>query len=57
MINEVFDFEKKIINQLKINTEQFKKSEMFLYFRSILIERWNILNQSKTYPNMLKKLQ
>ena len=56
MINEVFDFEKKIINQLKINTEEFKKSEMFLYFRSILIERWNILNQNQTYPNMLKKL-
>ncbi len=57
MLNETFDFEKNIITRMKIHTEEFKKLEMFLYLRTKLIERWEILNKYHTYPNMLKPLK
>ena len=57
MIDEIFDFEKKFINRNGINIVLFKKSIMYLYMRSRMIERWEVLNKYNTYPNMLKSLK
>jgi Flp pilus assembly protein TadD len=57
MLDQLFDFEKNIINKTKVNSEQFKNSEMYLYLRTKLIERWRVLENFHTYPNMLKPLR
>ena len=57
MIDEVFDFEKKIAERTQMSFEQFINSGSYLYLRSCLTERWNTLNQFGTYPNMIKPLK
>ena len=57
MLDQLFDFEKNIINKTQVNSEQFKNSEMYLYLRAKLIERWRVLENFHTYPNMLKPLK
>jgi hypothetical protein len=57
MIDEIFDFEKQFIKRTEINKNEFKKSAMFLYMRTRMIERWEVLNKFNTYPNMLKYLK
>jgi len=56
MIDQMFDFEKKIVQNKKMNTEKFMKSGPYLFLRSGMIERWNTLNKFHTYPNMLTLL-
>ena len=56
MLNEVFDFEKKIIKETKVCYKDFMKSGSYLNFRSILIERWNLLNKNYTYKNIVQPL-
>jgi hypothetical protein len=53
----MFDFEKKIAQNIKINPEKFMKSGSYLYLRSGMIERWNTLKKLNTYPNMIKPLK
>jgi len=53
----MFDFERKIAQHTKMNTEKFMKSGSYLYLRSGMIERWNTLNKFHTYPNMLTPLK
>ena len=57
MLDQMFDFEKKIVQNKKINTEKFMKSGPYLFLRSGMIERWNTLNKFHTYPNMLTLLK
>ena len=58
MLDQLFDFERNIIYKTKVNSEQFKNSEMYLYLRTKLIERWRVLKKNfHTYPNMLKPLR
>ena len=57
MLNQMFDFEKKIVLETKAHTEQFVKSGSYLYLRSGMIERWNTLNKFHTYPNMIRPLK
>jgi len=57
MLNEMFDFEKKIAEQTKISPEKFIKSGSYLYLRSGMIERWNTLYKFNTYPKMLTPLK
>jgi hypothetical protein len=57
MLDEMFDFEKTIVEQTEANPEQFMKSGSYLYFRSGLIERWNTLNKFHTYPNMITPME
>ena len=57
MLDQMFDFEKTIVERTEVNPEQFMKSGSYLYLRSSLIERWNILNRFGTYPNMIKPLE
>lgn len=57
MIDQMFDFEKKITEKTKMSFKQFMSSGSYLYLRSGLIERWNTLNELNTYPNMIKPLK
>ncbi len=57
MLDQMFDFEKKITQNTKMNTEKFIKSGSYLYLRSGMIERWNTLKKFHTYPNMLTPLK
>ena len=56
ILEQMFDFEKIIIERTQADPEQFMKSCSYLYLRSGLIERWNTLNEHHTYPNMIKRL-
>ena len=51
------DFEKAIVERTEADPDQFTKSGSYLYLRSGLIERWDILNKYHTYPNMIKPLK
>ena len=57
MIDELFDFEKKIADKMQVNSEKLIGSASYLYFRSGLAERWNTLNEFHTYPNMIRLLK
>ena len=57
MLDQMFDFERKITQDTKTSTEDFMKSGTYLYLRSGMIERWNTLNEFGTYPNMITPLQ
>ena len=57
MLDQMFDFEKTIVEQTQANPEQFMRSGSYLYLRAGLIERWNTLNKFGTYPNMITPLK
>ena len=57
MINEIFDFEKSIIDHTNQDLQSFIKSGPYIYLRSILKDRLNVLNKFYTYPNMIKPLE
>ena len=57
MLDQMFDFEKKIVQNKKMNTEKFIQSGYYLYLRSGMIERWNTLSKFNTYPKMLTPLK
>jgi hypothetical protein len=57
MLDQMFDFEKKITQDTKVSTEKFMKSGPYLYLRSGMIERWNTLSKFNTYPKMLTPLK
>ena len=57
MLDQMFDFEKKIVVETHADTERLMKSGSYLYLRSGMIERWNTLNTFHTYPNMLTPLK
>ena len=56
MLDEMFGFEKIMSERTQIDAEQFMKSGYYLYLSSGLIERWNLLAKSHTYPNMIRPL-
>ena len=57
MLDHMFDFEKTIVDRTGADPEQFTKSGSYLYLRSGLIERWDVLNEHHTYLNMIKPLE
>jgi hypothetical protein len=57
MLDDMFDFEKALAERTEVDPEQFMKSGSYLYLRSGLIERWDILKEFGTYPNMIKPLK
>lgn len=57
MIDEMFDFEKKIAVKMKMSFERFMNSGSYIYLRVGLIDRWTTLNEFYTYPNMIKPLK
>jgi hypothetical protein len=56
MLDEMFDFERVIAKETQTDEKQFVKSGSYRYLRACLIERWDILNEFNTYPNMLEPL-
>ena len=56
MLDQMFDFEKKIVQNINMDKEKFMKSGYYLFLHSGMIERWNTLNKFHTYPNMLTLL-
>ena len=57
MLDEMFGFEKTMAKRTQLDAEQFMTSGTYLYFRSGLIERWNLLAKLHTYPNMIEPLK
>jgi hypothetical protein len=57
MLDEMFGFEITMADRTKVTAEQFMKSGSYIYLRSGLIERWNVLAEFNTYPNMIKPLK
>jgi uncharacterized protein (DUF305 family) len=57
MLDEMFGFEKIMAKSTQVDSEQFMKSSSYLYLRSGLIERWNVLAEFHTYPNMIEPLK
>ena len=57
LLDQTFDFEKRMMEQKTGKTGKFTQSGSYLYFRSGLIERWNTLNKFQTYPDMIKPLK
>ena len=57
MIDKIFDFEKVIMERTNQDIDNFMQSGPYSYFRSILKDRWNTLNEFHTYPNMIKPLK
>ena len=57
MINEIFDFEKEIALKNNIDEKSFMISAFPCIFRTVLLNRWKILDKFNTYPNMLQPLQ
>jgi len=56
MLDEMFGFEIKMAERTQVDAEQFMKSGSYLYLRSGLIDRWNVLSKFHTYPHMIKPL-
>ena len=56
MLDDMFGFEKTMAEVTQVDAEQYRKSGSYLYLRSGLIERWNVLTKFDTYPNMIKPL-
>ena len=57
MLDQLFDFESVLIERTKTKLSRFLASGSYLYFRSGLIDRWEMLNEFGTYPNMIKPLK
>lgn len=57
LLEKMFDFERTIVRRTKTCSAKFKKSGSYLYLRSILVERWKLLNEIGTYPNMVNPLK
>jgi hypothetical protein len=57
MLDEMFGFEKIMAERTRVDADQFMKSGSYLYLRSRLIERWNVLAEFHTYPNMIEPLK
>ena len=56
MLDEMFDFEKVLVKKMQVDVQQFIKAGSYQYLRTCLIERWNTLDEFKTYPHMLDPL-
>ena len=57
MLDNLFDFEKKIIEETGDKSEQFMRSGSYRYLRTRLIERWDTLHKFGTYPNVISALK
>jgi len=57
MLEELFDFEKKIVTDRGIDLDMYKKSVSYLYLRAGLLDRWKVLNEFSDYPHMLTPLK
>ena len=56
MLDELFDFEEIMIKNTQVDTEQFKSSDAYCYLRACMLNRWAILNEFGTYPEILRPI-
>ncbi|NQU56493.1 MAG: tetratricopeptide repeat protein [Rhodospirillales bacterium] len=56
LLDEMLDFERLIAQRSGTDPEQLKRSGSYLLFRATLVERWNVADTFKDYPNMLSPL-
>ena len=56
LLEKPFDFERKIIERTNVDQDIITKSGPYIFLRSVLVDRWNLLNKFKTYPNMIERL-
>ena len=56
LIDEIFDFERSVINKMNVAQEHFMLSGSYHFFRACLRDRWEVLNRFKTYPGMISPL-
>ena len=56
MLDNMFDFERKLAKKNHLEMNKFSKSGPFLFLRSALVERWETLKKHGTYPNMIQRL-
>ena len=57
LLDEMFDFEKKMAQESKVDLELFTKSSSYQLFRAGLVNRWKVLNKLNDYPHMLTPLK
>ena len=57
MLDDMFDFEKRIASDSNIDLDVYKKSVYYLYLRAGLLDRWKVLNEFSDYPHMLTPLK
>ena len=57
MLDDMFDFEKRIASDSNIDLDVYKKSVSYLYLRAGLLDRWKVLNEFSDYPHMLTPLK
>ncbi len=57
MLDGLFDFEKVLLKKLNRAPSTFKCSGDYLLLRSCLTDRWEVLNELNTYPDLLPPLQ
>ena len=46
-----------MLEKSKVDPAQFKHSGSYLLLRASLIDRWEVLNEFKTYPHLLSPLK
>ncbi len=56
-LNDMFDFEKVLAEQSKIDPEAFKQSASFRLLHGALLDRWRVLDEFNDYPGMLAPLE
>ena len=56
LLEKPFDFERKIIERTSVDQDIITKSGPYIFLRSVLVDRWNLLDKFKTYPNMIERL-
>ena len=57
MFDDLFDFERRLIESDGLDVEEFKGSGSYRYLRVGMLNRWNVLNAFHTYPHMLRCLR
>ncbi len=56
LLDDMFDFEKTMSESSGIEPVQFKRGGSYLLLRASLQDRWNVLNELKDYPHMIRPL-
>jgi tetratricopeptide (TPR) repeat protein len=56
MFDDMFDFERKLVEKTKIDPAEFKSSIGYVLLRASLTDRWRVLCEFKDYPNMISPL-
>ena len=56
MLDNMFDFERRLYASGTNENDNLVSSGWFLYLRKCMVERWNVLDQFHTYPNIVEPL-